>query len=424
MPRASFFVKCNKAADICWRQAGSAKYLAADEAYMNRQSGTLDGITVIDFTTMMAGPYATRILADCGAKVIKVEADTGDYMRYRSPIRDGRSAYYGQMNSGKESIVIDLKNARGQEIARDLIKGADVVVENYRPGVMKKLGIGYDELKAECPRLIYCSISGFGQSGKRAQDPAYAPIIHAASGYDMAHMTYNTHLERPQMTGIFNADAFAAVYAFGAIQSALFHRERFGIGQHIDVNLIDTMLNLLVYECQEAQFEVTQKRPLYQPLKASDGFVMVAPVNQKNFENLADVVGRPEWKCDARFCTNNAREHHWQELMDLLEEWTIQRTAQQCEDTLMKAGVPSSRYATVADLYADEEMQARGSFTEISDHSGSYRIPVQPFRFSQATVESRPHVSDIGEDTVTILRDRLQYSEAQIKEAKAGGAVR
>ncbi|MGE0233045.1 MAG: CaiB/BaiF CoA transferase family protein [Flavobacteriaceae bacterium] len=390
---------------------------------MNNHSGTLEGVTVIDFTSMMAGPYGTRILADCGARVIKIEAETGDYMRYRSPIRDGRSAYYGQMNSGKESIALDLKNPRGRQIAHDLIRGADVVVENYRPGVMKSLGLSYDELKASCPRLIYCSISGFGQSGKRARDPAYAPIIHAASGYDMAHMTYNSHLERPQMTGIFNADAFAAVYAFGAIQSALYHRERFGAGQHIDVNLIDTMLNLLVYECQEAQFEVTQKRPLYQPLKASDGFVMVAPVNQKNFENLADVVGRPEWKTDARFCTNNAREHHWQELMDLLEEWTIQRTAQQCEDILMKAGVPSSRYATVADLFADAEMQARGSFTEISDHSGSYRIPVQPFRFSQAAVVSRQHVADVGEDTDAILRDMLNLSADAIAEARASGAV-
>jgi len=391
---------------------------------MNRQPGTLDGITVIDFTSMMAGPYATRILADCGARVIKVEAEAGDYMRYRSPIREGRSAYYGQMNSGKESIVLDLKNARGQAIARDLIRGADVVVENYRPGVMKNLGLAYEDLKDGSPRLVYCSISGFGQTGKRARDPAYAPIIHAASGYDMAHLVYNSHMERPQMTGIFNADAFAAVYAFGAIQSALFHRERFGIGQHIDVNLIDTMLNLLVYECQEAQFEVTQKRPLYQPLKASDGFVMVAPVNQKNFENLADAVGRAEWKTDARFCTNNAREHHWQELMDMLEEWTIQRTAQQCEDILMKAGVPSSRYATVAELFNDAEMQSRGSFTEISDHSGSYRIPVQPFRFSQAAVVSRPHVSDVGEDTDSILREKLDYSEADIEVARSSGALR
>ena len=149
--------------------------------------GALDDITVIDFTSMMAGPFATRILTDCGANVIKVEASDGDYMRYRSPVREGRSAYYGQMNSGKKSIAINLKSPRGRAIARQLVAKADVVVENYRPGVMANFGLDYESLKDDCPNLIYCSISGFGQTGKRARDPAYAPIIHAASGLDLAH---------------------------------------------------------------------------------------------------------------------------------------------------------------------------------------------------------------------------------------------
>jgi crotonobetainyl-CoA:carnitine CoA-transferase CaiB-like acyl-CoA transferase len=215
-----------------------------------KRNGALDGITAIDFTSMMAGPFATRILTDCGADVIKVETSTGDYMRYRSPVRDGRSSYYGQMNSGKKSIAIDLKSPRGQKIARDLIAKADVVVENYRPGVMAGFGLDYASLKVEFPDLIYCSISGFGQSGKRARDPAYAPIIHAASGFDLAHMKYNTHLDRPATTGIFTADVISAIYAFGAIQTALLHRARFGGGQHVDVSLIESILNMLVYECQ------------------------------------------------------------------------------------------------------------------------------------------------------------------------------
>ena len=131
--------------------------------------GALDGITVIDFTSMMAGPFATRILTDCGANVIKVEASDGDYMRYRSPVRDRRSSYYGQMNGGKKSIAIDLKSPRGQSVARQLVAKADVVVENYRPGVMANFGLDYPSLKDECPNLIYCSISGFGQTGKRAR---------------------------------------------------------------------------------------------------------------------------------------------------------------------------------------------------------------------------------------------------------------
>ena len=313
-------------------------------------NGALEGITIIDFTSMMSGPFATRILADCGANVIKVEASDGDYMRQRSPMRDHRSAYYGQMNGGKRSIVVDLKSPIGRDVARQLIAKADVVVENYRPGVMAAFGLDYQTLKAAFPNLVYCSISGFGQTGRRARDPAYAPIITRQAVWNSAHMTYNEHLERPANTGIFTADVMSAIYAFGAIQTALLHRERFGGGQHVDVNLIEFVLNMLVYECQAAQFQTDHRRPLYRPLKASDGFVMVAPVNQKNFESLAEAMGKLELKTDARFCTVRAREQNWSALMEQIEEWTIGRGARACEDVLMKAGVPCSRYASVAEL--------------------------------------------------------------------------
>jgi len=380
---------------------------------------SLEGMVVIDFTAMMAGPFATRMLADCGAEVIKLEPLTGDYMRFRSPIRNGRSAYYGQMNSGKKSVALDLKSTEGRQIALDLIAKADVVVENYRAEVMAGLGLDYDTLHAMFPRLVYCSISGFGQKGKRARDPAYAPIIHAASGYDMAHLKYNEALDRPATTGIFTADVIAAIYAFGAIQTALLHRERFGSGQHVDVTLIDSMLNMLVYEMQEAQFPTTQRRPIYQPLKALDGFVMVAPVNQKNFENLAIAVGQPEWNQDARFSTILAREHNWSLLMTLIENWTSMRSAQESEDVLMRAGVPCSRYKTVGDLLAEPEMVARGTFEEVSDGSGAFSIPRQPFVFSEAPVTSKPHVSDLGEDTTAILHDVLGMSVDAIESLRA-----
>jgi CoA:oxalate CoA-transferase len=385
--------------------------------------GALDGITVVDFTSMMAGPFATRILTDCGANVIKVEASDGDYMRYRSPVRDRRSSYYGQMNGGKKSIAIDLKSPRGQSIARQLVAKADVVVENYRPGVMANFGLDYASLKDECPNLIYCSISGFGQTGKRARDPAYAPIIHAASGLDLAHMKYNDHLDRPATTGIFTADVMSAIYAFGAIQTALLHRERFVGGQHVDVNLIGSVLNMLVYECQEAQFQTDQRRPLYQPLKASDGFVMVAPVNQKNFESLAEAIGRLELKTDPRFSTIQAREQNWGLLMTLIEEWTVARTAQACEDILMKTGVPCSRYASVAELLKDPELKAQGTFAEVSDGSGTFNVPRQPFRLSNSAVEVRRSVSDVGADCDAILDNVLGLSSDAIGDLKASGVV-
>jgi CoA:oxalate CoA-transferase len=278
-------------------------------------------------------------------------------------------------------------------------------------------------LKDECPNLIYCSISGFGQTGKRARDPAYAPIIHAASGLDLAHMKYNDHLDRPATTGIFTADVMSAIYAFGAIQTALLHRERFGGGQHVDVNLIGSVLNMLVYECQEAQFQTDQRRPLYQPLKASEGFVMVAPVNQKNFESLAEAIGRLELKTDPRFSTIQAREQNWGLLMTLIEEWTVARTAQACEDILMKAGVPCSRYASVAELLKDPELKAQGTFAEVSDGSGTFSVPRQPFRLSNSAVEVRRSISDVGADCDAILDNVLGLSSDAIGDLKASGVV-
>lgn len=384
-----------------------------------KKNSPLDGITVIDFTSMMAGPFATRMLADCGAKVIKVEPLTGDYMRYRSPLRGGRSSYYGQMNGGKNSVAIDLKSTEGRAIALALIGKADVVVENFRPDVMAGLGLDYETLRAINDQLVFCSISGFGQKGKRARDPAYAPIIHAASGHDMAHLKYNADHERPATTGIFTADVIAAIYAFGAIQTALLHRERFGVGQHIDVTLIDAMLNMLVYEVQEAQFKTDQRRPLYQPLKTLDGFVIVAPVNQKNFESLCVTIGRPELQADPRFSTNNAREQNWSALMAMVEDWTSSRPAGECEGILMKAGVPSSRYKTVGDLLEDPEMIARGSFSEISDGSGPFKVPRQPFQLSEAPILPGEHVSDLGEDSDAILSGVLDMPLERIAELRA-----
>lgn len=383
----------------------------------------LDGIRVIDFTSMMSGPFGTRILADVGAEVIKVEVLTGDYMRYRSPMRDGRSSYYGQMNCGKKSIAIDLKKKEGQEIARKLIASADIVVENYRPGVMKELGLDYDSLKGEFPELIYCSISGFGQTGKRARDPAYAPIIHAASGLDMTHMRWNPQLERPQNTGIFTADSVSGLYAFAAIQTALVQRLRHGGGQHIDVNLLDATLGLLIFEFQDAQFPTTTERPVYPPLKANDGFVMVNPVNQTNFENMADAMGHPEWKQDERFRNNRVRENNWSILMAEVEKWTQQRSAIECEEILMRGRVPCSRFKTVPDLLADEELRANGSFAEVADGSGKFLVPNPPFRFSNAEVHAQEWVSDVSQDRQEILQGILGLSVEQVHELERAGVV-
>jgi crotonobetainyl-CoA:carnitine CoA-transferase CaiB-like acyl-CoA transferase len=215
----------------------------------------------------------------------------------------------------------------------------------------------------------------------------------------------------------------SAIYAFGAIQTALLHRERFGGGQHIDVNLVGSVLNMLVYECQAAQFQSDHRRPLYQPLKAADGFVMAAPVNQKNFESLAEAIGRPDLKDDVRFSTIQAREQNWAALMTEIEAWTSHRSALSCEEILMRAGVPCSRYASVAELLQDRDLKAQGTFVEVEDGSGSFVVPRQPFRLSNSSVAVGGRVSDLGADSDAILGEMLGLSKQAITELKSAGIV-
>jgi CoA:oxalate CoA-transferase len=376
----------------------------------------LAGIRVLDFTSMIAGPYCTRLLADCGAEVLKVEEPHGDHMRTRPPLRQGHSTYFGHLNAGKKSLVLDLKSDEGRDAARGLAASSDVVVENFRPGVMKRLGLDYASLAAAKRDLIYCSISGFGQAGPRAAQPAYAPVVHAASGFDHTQFTYQDDHDRPAKTGIFVADVLAAVYAFGAVQTALVGRLRHGNGQFIDVALMDSMINLLVFECQEAQFPSEGRRPLYVPMRARDGFVIVAPVNQRNFEQLADATGHPEWKADPRFATVTARTANWDALMEAVEGWTVSRPACDCEDTLMKAGVPCSRYLTVAEAMADPQLATRGSLAKVKDGAGTFLVPNPPFQFADSSVGIEPTVPALGADTEQAIRSILGGSSDQKKD--------
>ena len=223
---------------------------------MQDQTSTspLEGVRVLDFSIMLAGPYCARLLADVGAEVIKIEPPEGDEMRLRAPVRDGHSAYFGQLNAGKRSIALDLKSPDAIALVRRMVESTDILVENFRPGVMDRLGLGYEALRKINPRLIYCSISGYGQTGPQAERAAYAMIVHAESGFDRALMRYAGGRDRPAAGAVFVADILGGIFGFSAIQTAMVQRARTGEGQRIDVALMDCMLNLLVYELQEAQF--------------------------------------------------------------------------------------------------------------------------------------------------------------------------
>jgi crotonobetainyl-CoA:carnitine CoA-transferase CaiB-like acyl-CoA transferase len=247
-------------------------------------TGSLAGLRAVDFSTTIAGPHCARMLADMGAEVIKIETAEGETMRSRPPMRNGCSTTFGQLNVGKKSLVLDLKSPQGIDAVRRLVTSADILVENFRPGVMHRLRLDYATLRALNPKLIYCSISGYGQTGPSAELPAYAPVIHAASGYDMAHLSYQPGRSRPDYCGIYHADVLTGVYAFGAISAALYQRAVTGSGQHIDVSMLESMLSLTLNELQWSQFEVQPPpRPMYGPIETLDGFVMVAIASEKTF---------------------------------------------------------------------------------------------------------------------------------------------
>ena len=375
--------------------------------------GPLQGIRVLDFTAMLAGPHCARLMADLGAEVIKIEGLEGDLIRSRPPLRDGNSTYFGALNCGKKSVAIDLKTDAAKSIIYALAKQSDVVVENFRPGVMARLGFDYATLSRHNPKLVYCSISGYGQSGPGATRAAYAPIVHAASGYDAANLSYQPTQDYPASTGIFTADILSGAYAFGAIQAALVHRERSGQGQAIDVSLMDSMLNLMVFECQEAQFPSERRRPVYAPMKTRDGHVIIAPISPKNFEQMAEAMQRPDLKTDVRFATGQARVENWTALMAVIEQWTEQHTGIEIEAIMDANGVPCSRFLTVADAMKDPQLAERGSLSRIKDGAGDFLVPNAPFQFMTPTAAG-PMVSGLGADSTDVLSRLLGMSGEQI----------
>jgi CoA:oxalate CoA-transferase len=367
---------------------------------------SFQGLRVLDFSTTIAGPHCTRMLADMGAEVIKVESADGETMRTRPPVRNKSSSVFGGLNVGKKSLVLDLKSPNGIEVVRRLIAAADIVVENFRPGVMRRLKLDYGSVQALNPRLIYCSISGYGQTGPSAELPAYAPVIHAASGYDMAHLSYQPGRTRPDYCGIYHADVVTGAYAFGAISAALYQRQASQEGQHIDVSMLESMLSLTLNEVQWSQFEVSlPSRPMFGPVETADGYVMVAIASEKTFQSLVNAAGHPEWILDPRFARYADRRDNWKDLMDGVETWSRTLSTEQCLTALSKSGVPSSAYRTVAEALSDPQLAHRGALAEVQDDGGTFKVMNLPFRMSGTDVSAGKRAATLGEHTVAILRE-------------------
>jgi len=360
-------------------------------------------LLVVDLTTTIAGPYCTRLLADLGADVIKVETPEGDMMRTRPPIPDGYSRPFGQLNAGKRSVVLDLKQPEGAEALRRLVARADLLVENFRPGVMAKLGLDYASLAEINPRLVYCAISGYGQTGPSAGAPAYAPVIHAASGFDLAHLAYQDNRERPDWCGLFIADVLAGLHAFAAIGPALRLRDRTGQGQFIDVSMFEAMLGLCLNEVQLAQAGNEPPARLFGPTRTADGYVMAAVASEKSFVALCQAAGRPELVTDPRFERYIDRRRNWHLFVEEIERWSTTLTTAECMAVLDRHGVPASPYRTVAEALRDPQLELRGALATVRDPAGEYKVLNAPFRISGTDVSAAPRAPALGEHTREVL---------------------
>jgi crotonobetainyl-CoA:carnitine CoA-transferase CaiB-like acyl-CoA transferase len=271
---------------------------------------------------------------------------------------------------------------------------------------MQRLKLDYNSLRELNGKLIYCSISGYGQTGPSAELPAYAPVIHAASGYDMAHLAYQPGRSRPDYCGIYLADVLTGVYAFGAISAALHQRHGTQLGQHLDVSMLESMLSLTLNELQWSQFHVKQTpRPLFGPLETADGYVMLAVASEKTFQSLIGVIGHPEWIADPRFAKYSDRRDNWADLMDGVESWSRTLTTQKCLAQLNSSGVPCSAYRTVAEALNDPQIAHRSALSEVRDGGGTFKVLNLPFRMSGANVSAGKSMATLGEHTVALLQE-------------------
>ena len=382
----------------------------------------LEGIRVLDFTAVVAGPYCTRLLAALGADVLKIESREGELMRHTPPFRNGSSALFSQLNAGKRSLALDLKQPAAIALVKRLVPRYDVVVENFSPGVMARFGLDYPALAALRPGLVMCSISGFGQTGPHAHKPAFAPIVHAWSGYDAVTLGYQNESSQPLNMGLPVADNMAAVQAFGAIMAALYHRLAKGIGQYIDISMYDTLLASMQKDFQQMQYPEGRDRR-YGPLATRDGHVLVVLLTQRQFEQLADALDQPSLKSDPRFATTTTRLGNYAALMATIGEWCAGLSTAETVARLEAVGVPVSPYRDLASALDDPQLEHREMLTRVVDAAGPLTVPDSPFLFSATTAAVRPAVPGLGEHGLEVLRAELGFGDEASRELQENGVL-
>ena len=376
--------------------------------------GPLAGIVVVDLTRVLAGPYCTMQLVDLGARVIKVERpDGGDDARHIGPFVGGKSAYFGSLNRGKQSIALDLKAAPDRAIFEKLIARADVLVENFRPGTMEKLGFGWEDLQPRFPRLIYAAVSGFGHTGPYSHRPAYDIVVQGMGG--IMSLTGQPGGE-PARVGTSLGDIVAGLFTTVGINAALASRESSGLGTKIDVSMLDSQVAIL--ENAIARYAATgsvpgplgTRHPSITPFAAfaaKDAHVIIAAGNDVLFRTLCTCLERPLLAEDSRFATNDLRTQHEAALRIELESALRQRTAAAWLELLQQAGVPSGPINDVEQVLSDPQVRARNMLVRVEDpETGTQEMAGNPIKFSShPDPETRGAVPALDGDRAAILRE-------------------
>ena len=374
-------------------------------------SGPLTGIRVIDMTTMLSGPWSAMILADQGADVIKVEVPgSGDHVRSLGNQRAGMSAMFLNINRNKRSITIDVKKPEGRDIVRRLAGTADVFLQNFRPGVVDRLGVGESDIRAVAPHIVYCSISGFGEEGPWVGKPVYDPVIQAVSG--LTTVQAGSDGERPRLIRTVLPDKLAAVTVAQNVTAALLARERQGVGQHLRVSMLDAVLYFLWASDMGAQTypDTTlsnQEAASFIDLiyETADGHMTVAVMSNKEWAGLTKALDKPEWFADPRFATPGARDKHVNERLELTQNVLRTRTTAEWMSLLEAHDVPCAPALKRSEVIHHPQVLASGTVVEVEHHAaGTLRQARPPGRFDRTPTSIRRGAPLLGEHNDEILR--------------------
>jgi len=384
----------------------------------------LEGVRVLDFTRVLSGPHATRMLADLGAEVIKVEPPMGDLTRFATPRINSQSSYFTQQNVGKKNISLDMTKPEAVEILKQLIARCDVVIENFRPGVMKKMGLDYEALRSSNPRLIYASITGYGATGPWVTRRAYAPVVNAETGITkhQGDVRGGQYANDPHSHG----DVYTALEASAAILAALYQREHTQCGQYIDVSMAETMLYVNehahnhLWDDDVPEGTIRSFQPAdYPVLTVADGSMVVVsghPAEKGTFDFFVDAMEKPELLSDERFKDIEHRLQHFNELMSIMLEWAkTVPTADEIEERLAKNQLACGRLRSVRELAETDWAESRGAIINIDNRgAGTLRIPNSPWHFSGSDTSTRGVAQYRGEDNREVFSNIVGLDDETI----------